>query len=133
MSEHGPGIIRRTGTAAAAVLALAACAPGARTGATDAESSPTATTATSAAAAAQCLPYEVYAQNRWPLFGAAERLRPDIGAPQIFSFDGNDVIDVDFWVDTGKPVYPDNTPPWNSSVWFHVVDADGSDGWVSYA
>jgi hypothetical protein len=82
-----------------------------------------------------CGTFGVYAQNRWKPFSAAIRTEPDVLAPKVEQvFAPNEVIAVDGWIDTKKPVYPRNTPPWNSSKWFHVVNLEkGEDGWVSFA
>lgn len=75
-----------------------------------------------------CDPFRVHAQNRWSPFGAAVREAPNIESTQLYAVQGNDVIFVDGWVHSRAP-YPTNTAPWNSDVWFHVVDG----GWVSFA
>lgn len=77
-----------------------------------------------------CDKYLVYAQNRWPPLGAAVREEPDVLAPKLDpGFAGNEAIAVDGWVDTHKPVYKTNPPPWNSGVWFHLANRAG---WVSF-
>lgn len=78
-----------------------------------------------------CPKFGVYAQNRWSPLGAAERSQPDVLSQKIGGFAGNEVIAVDGWLHTGKDVYPTNTPPWNSDIWFHV--ANSPQGWVSFA
>jgi hypothetical protein len=82
-----------------------------------------------------CVAFGVYAQDRWQPYSAAVREAPDKLAPKVDqAFAPNEVITVDGWIDTHKPVYPKNTPPWNSSKWFHVVNLTADEeGWVSFA
>lgn len=77
-----------------------------------------------------CEQYGVYAQNRWEPLGTAVRSQPDVlSAKLVPSFAPNEVIAVNGWYDAGEPVYPTNPPPWDSSVWFRLVNRDG---WVSF-
>lgn len=75
-----------------------------------------------------CGSFQVFAQNRWPVYGAALREQPNVLSKQIGGFPGNKSITVNGWVH-GRAAYPTNTPPWNNDVWYHL--ADGS-GWVSF-
>ncbi len=78
-----------------------------------------------------CERFGVYAQNRWAPLGTAVREEPDVLAEKLEpGFAPNEVIAVEGWIETGEPVYPTNTPPWNSDVWFHLANRDG---WVSFA
>lgn len=77
-----------------------------------------------------CSKYGVYAQNRWAPLGTAIRVQPNVLSPQIGSFEGDTVIAVNGWIHTDKEVYPTNTPPWNSNIWFHLANQNG---WVSFA
>ena len=78
-----------------------------------------------------CEKFRVYAQNRWEPLGTAVREEPDVLSSKIEpSFAPNEVIAVDGWIETGEAVYPTNTPPWNSDIWFHLAN---SEGWVSFA
>lgn len=130
MSEY-PGKFRLATAGLVAGLALQAC-----TSTSGREAGGTAPTVESTASADRtpetsgaCEPFAVYAQNRWDPLGASERSEPDVLAQKIGSFAGNEVIAVDGWVKTGTPVYPTNTPPWDSDIWFHTVHEDG---WVSF-
>lgn len=76
-----------------------------------------------------CMPYLVYAQNRWDPYGAAVRQSPSVTAPKIGGFAPNEVIMVNGWVHA-ETVYPANTPPFNSDIWFHLANQQG---WVSFA
>lgn len=76
-----------------------------------------------------CPAFRVYAQNRWRAYGARKLRAPDPLATKVGSFAANEIIAVDGWVHAAI-AYPNNRPPWNSDVWYHV--ADGS-GWVSFA
>jgi hypothetical protein len=75
-----------------------------------------------------CAPFQVYAQNRWAPYGTAIREQPNVLSTQVGSEPGNMSLSVNGWV-YGRAAYPTNTPPWNSSVWYHL--ADGA-GWVSF-
>jgi hypothetical protein len=78
-----------------------------------------------------CEPFRVYAQNRWEPLGTAVREEPDVLSKKIDpGFAPNEVIAVDGWIETGEPVYPTNTPPWDSDIWFHLANREG---WVSFA
>ena len=57
-------------------------------------------------------------------------LRIDRNSPKIGGFAGNTPIEVNNWEHTGKAAYPDNTPPWNSDIWFHL---GSQEGWVNFA
>lgn len=76
-----------------------------------------------------CEPFRVYAQNRFEPYGARKLNAPDPLATQIGGFAPNQIVAADGWV-RGAIAYPNNRPPLNSNVWFHV--ADGS-GWVAFA
>ncbi|HEY1645360.1 MAG TPA: hypothetical protein VGF75_03150, partial [Candidatus Saccharimonadales bacterium] len=70
-----------------------------------------------------CKPYAVYAQNRWDPLGTAVRPIPNVLAPETRpAYAGDDVIAVDGWFHYGNAVYPTNTPPWNSNIWFKLAD-----------
>jgi len=75
-----------------------------------------------------CSRFRVYAQNRWQPYGTKKMNAPDPLSTQIGGFSPNQTIAVDGWVH-GRVAYPNNQPPWNSDVWFHVADG----GWVSFA
>ena len=75
-----------------------------------------------------CPPFQVFAQRRWRPLGTAIREAPSVLSTQVGSFPANMSISVDGWV-YGRPAYPTNTAPWNSSVWFHLTDGAG---WVSF-
>jgi hypothetical protein len=90
-----------------------------------------------------CTIFTVYAQNRFAPLGAAVRVSPDLRAAKSdrLSFAPNEAIPVDGWEHTGTPTYPDNTPPLNNDVWYHVAplgestaenDADFLHAWVSF-
>ncbi|MHB1865356.1 MAG: hypothetical protein ACYCPS_04340 [Candidatus Saccharimonadales bacterium] len=72
-----------------------------------------------------CSPYAVYAQNRWSPLGTAIRSVPNALDPQIGSYSGNEIIGVDGWFHFGQDVYPTNTPPWNSNIWFKLAHRAG--------
>lgn len=76
-----------------------------------------------------CAPFVVYAQNRWPAYGAAIRTAPSQTAKKIEGRAANEVIAVNGWVHS-EVAYSWDPPPFNNDVWFHL--ADGS-GWVSFA
>jgi hypothetical protein len=78
-----------------------------------------------------CSPFQVIAQDRWAPYGTALRAEPELGAQQIGGYTPNTSIKVDGWEDTGVAVYPNNTPSWNSGIWFRVDSK--TDGWVSFA
>lgn len=78
---------------------------------------------------AQCEPFIVYAQNKWQPAGAKARLSPTANSRSIQRYGANEIIAVDGWVRADAP-YPDNPPPFESDIWFHVA-YDG--GWVSFA
>jgi hypothetical protein len=75
-----------------------------------------------------CPKFQVFAQNRWAPLGTAIREQPNVLSTQVGSFPGNMSISVNGWV-YGRAAYPTNTPPWNSSIWFHLSDGAG---WVSF-
>ena len=75
-----------------------------------------------------CAPFQVFAQGRWRPLGTAIREAPSVLSTQVGSFPANMSISVNSWV-YGRPAYPTNTTPWNSSVWFHLT---GGAGWVSF-
>lgn len=76
-----------------------------------------------------CEPFNVHAQNRWDPIGASRWDAPMPTAKKSPAFGGNELVSVDGWVRT-RAAYPTNSPPWNSSVWFHLAD---DSGWVSFA
>lgn len=78
---------------------------------------------------AGCKPFNLHAQNRWDPIGAARWVAPMPTAKKEPAFGGNELVAIDGWVRT-RAAYPTNSPPWNSSVWFHLAD---DSGWVSFA
>jgi hypothetical protein len=76
-----------------------------------------------------CEPFRVYAQNRWAPVGASERSEPDVLAIKTGGYAGNEVVAVDGWFDTDVPVYPSNSEPWDSDIWFRTTTG----GWVAFA
>lgn len=135
------GTIPRVLTAAGAAFLVSACTTTVVGKASAERTSSSSSTAAPSSSGTDCQPRDVYAQNRWPspggYYGAAERSQPYPSAPQIASFAGNAIIEVDYWKHTAKAVYPSNTSPWNSDVWIHVIRRDGDkpqlEGWVSFA
>jgi hypothetical protein len=77
-----------------------------------------------------CDKFGVVAQNRWAPLGAAVRSEPDIASPKVApGFAGNETIAVDGWAYT-TAAYPNNSPPYNSNIWFHLANREG---WVTFA
>lgn len=76
-----------------------------------------------------CGAFKLYAQYRWEPYGASERAAPNSLAKKVESYGPNEIVAVDGWVHADIP-YPDNPPPFNNGIWFHL--SDGS-GWVSFA
>lgn len=110
-------------TVFATSFVLSACSP---------ETEPQVQTITTERAVALgCETFRVYAQNRWQPYGTAVRAEPDVLSNKIASFAPNEAIAVNGWFDSGEPIYPTNTPPWDSSIWFHI-DYGNLDGWVSF-
>jgi hypothetical protein len=75
-----------------------------------------------------CGTFRVVAQNRWNPVGTKKENAPDPLATQVGGFAPNETVPVDGWVH-GNIAYPNNRPPWNSDVWYHVT----SGGWVAFA
>ena len=84
-----------------------------------------ATTAAGCGEDEKCAPFEVYAQNRWEPIGAAVREEPDIDSERVSAFNGNGKIIVKGWLDPKEDVYPYNSDPWNSTVWFELANEAG--------
>lgn len=76
-----------------------------------------------------CEPFTVIAQNRWSPVGATSRAEPLQSGKEIARYGGNSHLTVNGWVRT-RAAYPENPPPWNRDVWFHLAD---NSGWVSFA
>ncbi len=78
-----------------------------------------------------CVAFAVYSQNRFQPYGAAIRKEPDVLSDKVGSFAPNEVIAVDGWYDSGEPIYPTNSKPWDSGVWLRL-SYDNQEGWVSF-
>lgn len=78
-----------------------------------------------------CETFGVYSQNRFAPYGTAIRKEPDVLSDKVGSFAPNEPIAVDGWYDSGAPIYPTNSAPWDSGVWFRL-DYDNQEGWVSF-
>lgn len=76
----------------------------------------------------KCDPFRVYAQNRWLPYGTRKLRAPDPLATQIGGFDPNQIIALDGWVHAAI-AFPNNTPPFNSDIWYHLAD---NSGWVAF-
>ncbi len=77
-----------------------------------------------------CETFRVYAQNRWQPYGTAVREEPDVLSKKLDpGFAPNEVIAVNGYVRTGRAIYPDNIPPWNSDIYFRLANRAG---WVSF-
>lgn len=79
--------------------------------------------------AGSCGVFELYAQNRWPPYGASKRAAPNLSAKKVGDFGPNEIVAVDGWVHSER-VYPENPPPFYTDIWFHLSD---NSGWVSFA
>ena len=80
-----------------------------------------------------CQPRQVFAQAMWPPGGAAVRELPDRASRQVGSLRANQPVNVDYWFHSGKAVYPDNQPPFDSDVWLRVAEQGKPDEWVNFA
>ena len=77
-----------------------------------------------------CDKFGVVAQNRWAPVGAPVRSEPSVLAPKVApGFAGNEIVAVDGWAHTSA-AYPNNTPPFNNDLWFHLANREG---WVTFA
>ena len=75
-----------------------------------------------------CEPFLVYGQNRYAPVNARILVAPYRESHQIGSLVANKIAYVDGWVRT-ESGNPSAGEPWNSNVWFHLVD---DQGWVSF-
>ena len=79
---------------------------------------------------AGCITFGVIAQNRYAPAGTRQLAHPaPLAATTGPGFGPNEIISVDGWIH-GTPAYPNNTPPFDSDVWFRLADHKG---WVSFA